>query len=141
MSDYEDYDDGMRSEVRAFERAGGGGRLAELLSVSLEQYDEGRGSPEDRFLVNVDAFGRRLELTKNDIDNLLTKSQSVDDLKYKNYVAYVLGYVATRGGTKTDKGSMEEAFRRLEELGVDDRMGVARPDVVRYARYWNSRLR
>ena len=147
FDDYE-YDDAqeMQAEARVFERTGQSGKLAELLSVPLEDINKrGAISREDRFLINTDAFCRRLDseniakLTETDINNILQTTTKVIELQYKNFVAYVLGYIATQGGKSLKVENVKNVIEKiLPQIG--DEGGVQGPDIVRYARYWKEFL-
>lgn len=150
--DFEDedidvYDDGFRSEVKAFERAGPSGKLIELLSSPSVLEDAGKKgreaiSPEDRFLINTDAFCRYLNsqnialLSENDINTLLEKTTLMTELKYKNYIAYILGYIASQGGQNLKVTQVKNVIDNILPAIGEKANGIAPPDVVRYARYW-----
>lgn len=140
----------LEAEAKAFERVGQSGKLAELLSSPGVIADIGkRGreaiSPEDRFLINTDALCRRLnsenviKITEMDITNMLEKTTQVIGLRYKNYVAYILGYLASQGG-KTLKIDQVKFIIKNVLPRVGDEGGLAPADVVRYARFWKEFL-
>lgn len=149
---FEDYGDAIdqgpefHEEADAFERVGPSGRLAEMVSGTTlgdmqKELARQSLSPEDRFLVAVDAISRRLnsdhiaKISEADISNLLTKTSMIPGLRYKNPVAYILGYLATNGGRKMDHATVLHVITKvLPKLG--DEGGVAPPDVIRYGRYW-----
>lgn len=147
--DFDDYhDDGpsMEAEAKAFERVGASGKLAELLSTPLDDINKRSViSPEDRFLINTDAFCRRLNaeniypLTEIDINAVLEKTTDILQLKYKNYVAYVLGYIASQGGRELKVDKVKNIITNILPKLADEG-GVYPADVVRYARYWNNFL-
>jgi hypothetical protein len=74
-----------------------------------------------------------VKLTETDINMILEKTRLVPNLKYKNYVAYVLGYIASEGGRSLDKVNyvIDTVLPKL-----DDKGSVEPPDVVRYASLW-----
>jgi hypothetical protein len=151
----EGYDDNFQAEAKAFERVGVSGRLRELLSSPevLENLGKkGRDaiSPEDRFLINTDATCRRIsseniiKITQLDIDNMLVKASPngegvVKDLRYKNHIAYILGYLASKGGTELKKNQVIYVIENILPLVGKDG-GVEPADVVRYSRYWKESL-
>lgn len=147
--DFDDYhDDGpsMEAEAKAFERVGASGKLSELLSTPLDDINKRSAiSPEDRFLINTDAFCRRLnaeniyKLTETDINTVLEKTREVLQLKYKNFVAYVLGYIASQGGQNLKVDNVKNVITNILPK-LEDQGGVYPADVVRYARYWNKFL-
>jgi hypothetical protein len=140
----------LEAEAKAFERVGQSGKLAELLSSPGVIGDIGkRGreaiSPEDRFLINTDALCRRLnsenviKITEVDITNMLEKTTQIVGLRYKNYVAYILGYLASQGG-KTLKIEQVKFIIKNVLPQVAAEGGLAPADVVRYARFWKEFL-
>lgn len=147
---YEDEGPRLEAEAKAFERVGPGGKLAELLSspAVLESKDKkGREAiaPEDRFLINVDALCRRMnsdgisKITETDINTMLEKTTIIPGLRYKNYIAYVLGYLASQGGKTLKPEQVKLVISKvLPQVAKDG--GVEPPDVVRYARYWREFL-
>lgn len=148
MDDYEDYgeekDDEIYMEANAFERTGPSGVLAELLSSGTNELRK-KGSKdvvsiEDTFLKTVDAVSRRLgednlvKITKDDIESMLLKSQEIKGLKYKNPIAYILGYLASKGGRELEKANVLFVINKvLPEISEG---GIEPADVVRYARFW-----
>jgi hypothetical protein len=139
----------LEAEANVFQRVGPTSKLAEMLSVPLaiDPTKKGREAipPEDRFLINVDSLCRRMtseniwKLTEPDITYILEKTTQIVGLKYKNYVGYVLGYIATQGGRSMKKENImnviEKILPRLEDEG-----GVKAPDVIRYSRFWKDSL-
>lgn len=132
-------------EAKAFERASLGGKLAELMTSTLTDKKKGERNkltPEDRFLIGVDAECRRLTeegevLTQDDIDNMLEKSQSLKGLKYKNVSAYILGYIASNGGKSLEKKKVMRVLNDVLPM-LKKTSGVEKPDVIRYARLWTN---
>lgn len=163
--DYDDYDYGdgdggdvkFMDEIGAWDRGGGGSILGELLSnpniLIKGASDKKREiiTPEDRFLIYSNALCWSMKdhgiypFTQNDVNTLLQSTQGLEGLKYKNYVGYTLGYLATSNGTVMDKKGVKEAFRILERIKEDmtegSDAGVEKEDVVRYARFWTRELR
>jgi hypothetical protein len=140
----------FEAEAKAFERVGPSGKLAELLSSPTALEDIGkRGreaiSPEDRFLINTDAMCRRLnsenivKISQTDINNMLEKTVDIVGLRYKNYVGYILGYIASQGGKSMNAEQIKYVIKTiLPQIGEEG--GIAPADVVRYARYWKEFL-
>lgn len=145
----QDFDDNenveFKDEVNAFERAGAG-KLAELIAGNISFKDAQKKlareniSPEDRFLISADAISRRLKedgmpITETDIDNILVKATNTQNLKYKNVIAFVLGYFVSSGGREIDKRKLvyiiDNVLPKLNNEG-----GVMPADIIRYARYW-----
>jgi hypothetical protein len=146
-------DDGpqLQTEAKAFERVGPSGILAELLSGGAGGLDTDSKkrmrdmSPEDRFLIFTDAMCRRMDsdgivkLSERDITNILEKTRMIPDLKYKNHVAYILGYIASEGGRSMRVDRVRFVIEKvLPSVGQEG--GVEPADVVRYAKYWNTFL-
>lgn len=148
---YSDQEGEYKAEITAYERSGHGGRLSELLSSSAvvsgmdEVYKLSNISPEDRFLILVDAISRRfnndgiIEITQADITTMLEKTGMMMGVRYKNPIAYILGFLATNGGSKIVKKNIDHIINKvLPKIG--DEGGVYPPDVIRYARYWVMNL-
>jgi len=149
FENYEIEDEGpqLEMEAKAFERAGPSGKLSELLQGVFDpNQKKGREniSPEDRFLITTDAMCRKINaenvvvISQNDINNMLEKTTLINGLKYKNPTAYILGYLATKGGTVLTKESVTSVIKRVLPLVSDN--GVEAPDVIRYARFWKNFL-
>lgn len=137
-ADFEGDDIEYKAEVNAYDRAGPGGKLAEL----LETHDGKTVSPEDRFKISLHALGQNLIsqglLTHTDVDNMLEKTQFVTGLRFKNYVAFLLGYMASQGGRALKKDVVLNVINNV--LPKIKEGGVYPPDVIRYARYWEQTL-
>lgn len=150
FADYEAEEPRLEAEAKAFERVGPSGKLAELLSspgVIADIGKKGREaiSPEDRFLINTDAMCRRLnsenviKITEADITNMLESTVKVVGLKYKNYIGYILGYLASQGGTTLNVVQVGYVIKNVLPH-VADEGGITPADVVRYARFWKDFL-
>jgi hypothetical protein len=154
MSDYEDNDNDndMQMEAKAFERVGPSGVLFELLEGSHECKKEKirEMSPEDRFLCFTDATCRKLKdegvsINDSDINTMLKKAkEKVHELKYKNHIAYILGFLASNGGVgyidsdgvrKLNRNAVKEVLENVLPK-IDEDKGVYPEDVIRYGRYW-----
>lgn len=132
------------AEQKAFERAGPTGKLAELLTGGQEVGKKKETvSPEDRFLIAVDALSRKIndeskvKISQNDIDEMLERTRSIRNLKYKNPAGYILGYVASRGGRSLKEKDVKEVIDHALPL-VAETNGVEPSDVLRYARFWRT---
>jgi hypothetical protein len=150
FDDYNDYFDDEKvtdAEATSFERVGPSGKLAELISGVSTLYDmkkkTGREkiSQEDRFLIFTDAIARRINddniatISEEDINTLLTQAKIIKNVEHKNPVAYILGFLATKGGRTLDKKNVMHVINNvLPEMKGDG--GVEPPDVIRYARFW-----
>jgi hypothetical protein len=134
-------------EVNAFERAGPSTYLAELLTGDLNKKVDKTTSPEDQFLIFTDATARRIMgdekfgkmLTEKDIEIMLKKTKYIVGLRFKNPMAYILGYIASKGGTEIEEKRVNYVFDKLlPKYGEES--GVEKADVIRYARFWKDNL-
>lgn len=147
--DYGDFNEEQEyeAESNAYDRVGPGGKMSELLqSTSGDQkLSNPNMSQEDRFIILVDAAARDLNqrgiaaITDSDIETIRNSTQKITGLKYKNYLAYILGYLASDGGKdlkpKIVKNVIENILPKL-----NGEAGVYPADVIRYARFWNKFL-
>jgi hypothetical protein len=98
--------------------------------------------PAERFAVYVDAISRSLnqrqgiEISENDIVAMLMKIRSLQYIDKKNATAYVLGYLASYGGTRMIKSKVDNVITEVLIHSQDSSVYPA--DVVRYARLWMS---
>ena len=66
---------------------------------------------------------------------MLEKVDNIADIQYKNPIAYILGYLASRGGQSLRRNDVLSVINHvLPKLNNDG--SVQPPDVIRYARYW-----
>lgn len=90
---------------------------------------------EDMFTIKVDAIARDIKgefsLTGKDISFMIEKSKDIPFIQYKNAEAYVLGYIASNGGTNLNKPTVSKVFKMLSSYP-----NVKEEDVVRYGRLW-----
>lgn len=143
MDDFlSDNESDFGNEAKAFERAGGG-LLQELLTgVYTDDIDMKKRDmpPIDRFLISTDAMCRSLKLSTSDINTILTKARyEVAGVEYKNYVAFILGFLASEGGSSLKVKKVRSVIEDILPQ-VADKAGVEPEDVVRYARYWREFL-
>jgi hypothetical protein len=143
-----DEEDPFKNEIGAYDRAGIGIDIGNYLGGARNT--EGKvdiTSGSDRFIFNLDGFCKKLPelgdeksfftITQEDLKILLETTKKIVNLKDKNYVAYVLGYLAKN---KTpdglfNKNNLKKIFAIIPKLnGVG---GITEPDVIRYARYWD----
>lgn len=145
-SDYEEERSGdeFKEEAKAFERVGvGGGALFE----AVEGIDP--HSREDKLFITIDAISRSIKgLTQNDIENIINKARDSENVKYKNPVGLILGYIASQGGqyiikrdnvyTLRKKDECIKNFRKTIEIldTLPEKFGVFPLDIIRYARFW-----
>lgn len=140
-------EDNRVAEVNARDRTSAGGTLAGMLSSQNVLNDERRRkdmTPEDRILVAIDAISRKIadekiyNLTEPDITNILEKTLSISGLQYKNPLAFILGYIATKNGTNMSVKNFQVASKALTEIKryQFEEEGVEPEDIVRYGRLW-----
>jgi hypothetical protein len=161
MSDYEsDYDNNeiddygsddinnYIDEVGAYERAGFG-ELTELLGYSTLPSLEGAREitdPIDRFVSMVYAVSKnisdsgKMQITDNEIIEMLSKVRLnlVKHVVYKNPLAYVLGFVVTRGGGNINTSVFNTIVNIILPYILTTENTVLPEDVVRYARFWKT---
>lgn len=155
FGDIEAEEPGFVAEIGAFERAGPGGRLAEMLTVTDIKGKETLSS-EDRVLLAINGIGNTLidekHITRNDLENILEMASVTENMKYKNPVGFILGYIGTNGGklsvnsvktsSSVDKKILNELKSNIKNINnkilpsIKDRMGIEEPDVIRYIRFW-----
>jgi len=145
MDYYEDDQPDFKAEADSYTRVSGGGKLAELLSGGVSVLDKERRrkdmSPEDRVLIAIDAIARKLtteryiNLSEANINSILERIMIVPFMKYKNPLGFILGFVASKEGTKITKESFDNVVKILPKIEEE---GVTKEDVLRYARLWVS---
>lgn len=147
MDDVENWQDNRVAEVDARNRTSGGGTLAGLLSgqnILNKERQRKDMTPEDRILQAIDAISRKIadekiySLTESDITNILEKTQSIPGLQYKNPLAFILGYIATKNGSELSVKNFQVANKALTEIKryQFEEEGVEPEDIVRYGRLW-----
>lgn len=129
-------DDGpeLKAERDVRERAGGGFNL-----ISSKELKD--ATPEERFNVYVEAISRSLNsdgiftIEQKDINTMLERSSMIQNIKYRNPTAFILGYLASKGGVSIDKKRINNIFENMKIPEITEQ-GITKPDVIRYARYW-----
>ena len=130
----------------AYERAGLGGAAAILDGLVLsgnmsdlqKKINRILQDPVERFAIYVDATSRRLDgnsgisISENDIVNMLTMIKNLKYVQYTNPEAYVLGFLASKGGVEIHKKNIDKIFKNA----LPYTNGVEKADVIRYARLW-----
>lgn len=130
----------FKTEIKGFERAGGGIRS----DVNLKLVS----NPYERFKIIVTAVANKINtsiksrpLSNDDFYNLQDKIMTMKSVQYKNPSAYVLGYYVTKGGKKD---IIEERLIQVESemLAVVNETSeiVTIIDVIRYAYFWREVL-
>ena len=92
-----------------------------------------------------DKMGKKKNLIKNmesaDIQEMIEKASYLQHVEHKNPSAYILGFLATKGGTQklvTEEGN-KELYEQIIEKAlplVDIEASVFPEDVIRYSRLW-----
>jgi hypothetical protein len=124
----------LRNERNVFERVGIAG---DLIGLSLDDEIRTR-DPLVLFRRQVRAISLTIKekfdnaLSQQDINKMLTKAEKLPHVYFKNSTAYVLGYIASRGGEKIDLKGVDYVFKNILPL-FDN---IKKPDVIRYAKYW-----
>ncbi len=135
MEEYGEYE--YSQEFSAFERANQGGPLHEFLTdVKMDEKLTRSASPEDRFMVFVNAISADLKLDQRDIRKMLSvvEEHRINHIAYRNPAVFVLGFIATNGGSNLiSKRNVERVFGMLDKFKTSE---ITRPDVVRYMRFW-----
>jgi hypothetical protein len=137
------YDDGeeYRNERNAFERAGPADDLIGMFSDENVRTRD----PLELFRRKVRAISLQINdkfpgvLPRPDINNMLIKAETISHIDFKSPTAYVLGYIASNGGTKINEKSVDYVFKNIIPFvndPVKESDFVKEPDVIRYARFW-----
>ena len=101
----------------------------------------------EKFVKNVYQIGKDLIenglLSIKDLENILNNIATLDNPQYKNATAYLLGYIASDGGTNLDPKNAENLLRKFNTLEKknffeDDTLDCAA--IIRYARLWVSMI-
>jgi hypothetical protein len=130
-----------RSEKNVFERIGMGGELIGMFSDENIKIKD----PLELFRRKVRAISLQINenfpgiLSTQDINKILLKAENIPYIEFKSPTSYVLGYIASNGGTKITEKSVDYVFKNLIPLVNDSTKEsdfVKEPDVIRYARFW-----
>ena len=138
----------FQDEANAYDRAGFGGAAAFLgtnfgdgpFADMAKNINKLVQDPADRFAVYVDAICRSLKgregvmISEDDIIAMLMKIRRLQYIEKKNATSYVLGYIASSGGTRLDKKIIARTI--TQTLGYSRDSSVLPADVIRYARLW-----
>ena len=95
--------------------------------------------PEERFKRHVGAISHSItedgfyDISVDDRNKMCRIASNLDNVKYLNATAYILGFLATNGGRSIDEKTIKHIFTILPRLTDDS---VKPPDVLRYARFW-----
>ena len=69
----------------------------------------------------------------DDRNRMCSVASNLENVKYLNPTAYILGFISTNGGKSIDKKIINKVFNNLDKLKDES---VKKPDVIRYARFW-----
>ena len=119
------------NEIKAFERTGYGFTS----STSLKNVT----NPLEAFRIRTTAAFYKLQaaakMQDGDLVKLLDPISLLPNIKFKNPAAYVLGYIASRGGREVSGKSFDIACK-ISHLINEKKLNVTDPDILRYAVYW-----
>jgi len=149
------------------DRQRAGGSINTCWDIGIDGEKKKIQTPLGRFCVSVDGFARGMgdvcNISDDDIRRLLDRSQRLNRVQYKNPTAFVLGFLATQGGTvSVNKESLRRTwqcycqkicnsktsscynscvqssigFNEDESRGHGLNNIVQKPDIIRYARLW-----
>jgi hypothetical protein len=124
------------ADIERVSRAEDCGSIPVNLS-NLKEIDQLTHDPVERFKIHVGATSHSMtedglyDITIDDRNKMCRVSSHLDNVKYLNATAYILGYVATDGGRAINKKKLKEIF--TDKLKDDS---VKPPDILRYARFW-----
>lgn len=140
----------LKAEATAYERAGMSGDITGMTTIAGDtklgktqgNVHRQASTPEDRFRLNLGIIIAKLD-KEDDIkistEEKNTMSEAVDkvnNIQYKNVYAYILGFIATKGGRIMDEKQVKKVIYTILPTLQD--VGVEPPDVIRYARMWKN---
>ena len=134
MSDIE-----FKDEFGAYLRAGGGD------SGCLDadgKFNKTIQDPLVKFKCYVDIISRKLivndiKLEEKDINIMISQVDNLKYVNFKNPSAYILGYIASSGGSNISESNVTYCFNSVLPF-VELEAGLQLPDVIRYARLWTN---
>ncbi len=132
----------LRPEIGAYNRVGMAGDMIGMITGPDGKINRGMLDPLQIFQIQVDAISRHLKdqkikkpLDDRDIQKMIEKSIVLRHVNYKNPTAYVLGYIASNGGSRITQEQFNNSSKLLEYVYDTS---VLEPDILRYARLWMS---
>jgi hypothetical protein len=129
--EYEEEEQEFKEERGAFERAG----ATYVIGTSLKYTT----NPIEKFKIIVDANFRKIKttggLSDGDLNVMMEKISGIHLIQYKNPSAYVLGYIASKGGKELSLQRFELAESLIPELSEKED-AITPPDIIRYAVFW-----
>jgi hypothetical protein len=121
----------FKEERGAFERAG----AAYLIGVGLKYVT----NPIEKFKIIVDAVYNKIKsiagIGEGDLKVMMDKVSNINQVQYKNPPAYVLGYIASKGGREITKERLNLAESLIPEMSTKEDV-ITPPDIIRYAVFW-----
>lgn len=121
----------------AWDRTGVGGNVG---PAPLNAFERSMQDPLERFQIQVDAVSRNLNskqgisINQITINLLVEKARKLKKVQYKNATAYILGYLASKGGRDIEEDHVKDIFAKY--LPYVKENFVRKPDIIRYARLW-----
>lgn len=109
------------------------------LPVPIDKIKNVTQDPEERFKIYVGAISHSItenefyDISVEDRNKMCRMASQLNNVKYLNPTAYILGYISTNGGQEINKKTLQNIFTFLPMLTDDS---VKPPDVIRYARFW-----
>jgi len=130
----------LRPEIGAYNRVGMAGDMIGIITGPDGKINREMLDPLQIFQIQVDAVSRHLKdqkikkpLDERDIQKMIEKSNVLPHINYKNPTAYVLGYIASNGGSRITQEQFNNSSKLLEYVYDTS---VLEPDILRYARLW-----
>lgn len=130
-----------RAEIGYFDRAGPDNDP--LIRRRVEHGDKRRSGqdPLEHFVTVLDARARELSryprvgIDETQIRTMREHARKLPYPGYKNVSAFILGYLASKGGRSVEKDRFDGVMDRVYPH-IDDVQAITPEDVLRYARMW-----
>lgn len=136
MSDFEN-EDGFQEERGAIERVGGQrDALNDLISKLI---DERTKTLEGKIKFQIWQIWNQ-DNSLFSLNDLISKVNQIDNLKYKNALGLVLGYISCNDKGQVDDRKFEQAKKELNLLIKNKNLElgyVSEYDILKYARFWS----
>lgn len=132
----EDYEDPNKigQEFKAFERTG---FMHPLLTADFKS----GMTDNERFARRLYAYLQQYReqfFNDSQINFLLDKIGSIKDIRFKNPLAYALGYFIVDINRAGIKYINKDKFQNIKKIVKEQSDTVSLPDVIRYARLWET---
>lgn len=119
---------------------GGGGEIGKKLEDINKRLFTLSAPPDEKFKILVSVmfatYKDELQLSFKDFDILIEKIDYLENISYKNPLAYILGYYTI------DKNSInKKRFENVCEIVLKTLDYIKPPDVIRYGRMWLKLLK